>query len=139
MSGFVAIALLLSAIGLYAVLSYIMAERLRELGLRMVLGASRSDILQLVLQRGLLLACLGIVLGALASVFAANLIHAVLYEVKPLDGSVFLIVTAVLLFVSTVAALIPALRAASVDPDDHSTRPISLLPCILVERIRGTC
>ena len=55
-------------------------------------------------------------LGALASVFAATLIQDVLYEVKPLDGSVFLTVAAVLLFVSTVAALIPALRAARVDP-----------------------
>jgi len=115
-SGFAAIALLLSALGLYAVLSYIVAERTRELGLRMALGASRSNVLQLVLRRGLVLACVGIALGALASIFAAHLIRDVLYEVKPLDGSVFLSVTAVLMAVSTVAALIPALRAASVDP-----------------------
>ncbi len=115
-SGFAAIALLLSAVGLYAVLSYIVVERTREFGLRMALGASRSDILQLVLRRGLVLACIGTTLGALASVFAANLIQGVLYEVEPLNGSVFLTVTAALLFVSTVAALIPALRAASVDP-----------------------
>ena len=103
-------------LGFYAVLSYIVAERTRELGLRMALGASRSNVLKLVLRRGLVLACVGTGLGALASVFAGNLIQDVLYEVKPLDGSVFLTVTAVLLFVSTVAALIPALRAASVDP-----------------------
>jgi putative ABC transport system permease protein len=115
-SGFAAIALLLSAVGLYAVLSYIVAERIRELGLRMALGASRSNILQLVLRRGLILAFIGTVLGALASVFVGNLIRDVLYEVKPLDGSVFLIVTAVLLLVSALAALIPAFRAANVDP-----------------------
>jgi predicted permease len=115
-SGFAAIALLLSAIGLYAVLSYIVAERIRELGLRMALGASRSNILQLVLRRGLVLASIGTALGTLASAFAANLIQDVLYEVKPLDGSVFLTVPVMLLFVSTLAALIPALRAASVDP-----------------------
>ena len=115
-SGFAAIALLLSAVGLYAVLSYIVADRTREIGLRMALGASRSHVLQLVLRRGLVLACVGIALGALASVFAANWIQDVLFEVKPLDGSVFLTVAAVLLFVSTVAALIPALRAANVDP-----------------------
>jgi ABC-type antimicrobial peptide transport system permease subunit len=115
-SGFAAIALLLSAVGLYAVLSYIVAERIRELGLRMALGASRSNILQLVLRRGLILALIGTVLGALASVFVGNLIRDVLYEVKPLDGSVFLIVTAVLLLVSALAALIPAFRAANVDP-----------------------
>jgi len=62
------------------------------------------------------LALIGTVLGALASVFAADLIQDVLYEVKPLDGSVFLTVTVVLLLVSTAAALIPAVRAASVDP-----------------------
>ena len=115
-SAFAAIALLLSAIGLYAVLSYIVAERLRELGLRMALGASRLDILQLVLRRGLVLAGIGTALGALASAFAANLIQDVLYDVKPLDGSVFLIVTAVLLCISIWPRLIPALRAASVDP-----------------------
>ena len=115
-SGFAAIALLLSAVGLYAVLSYIVAERIRELGLRMALGASRSNILQLVLRRGLILALIGTVVGGLASVFVGNWIQDVLYEVKPLDGSVFLSVTAVLLLVSTLAALIPALRAASVDP-----------------------
>jgi putative ABC transport system permease protein len=115
-SGFAVIALLLSALGLYAVLSYIVAERKRELGLRMALGASRSHVLMLVLRRGLVLACVGTTLGALASVFAATLIQDVLYEVKPLDGSVFLTVAAVLLFVSTVAALIPAFRAARVDP-----------------------
>ena len=115
-SGFAAIALLLSAVGLYAVLSYIVAERIRELGLRMALGASRSNILQLVLRRGLILALIGTVVGGLASVFVGNWIQDVLYEVKPLDGSVFLIVTAVLLMVSALAALIPALRAASVDP-----------------------
>ena len=82
----------------------------------MALGASRSNILQLVLRRGLVLASIGTALGTLASAFAANLIQDVLYEVKPLDGSVFLTVAVVLLFVSTLAALIPALRAASVDP-----------------------
>ena len=115
-SGFAVIALLLSAVGLYAVLSYIVAERVRELGLRMALGASRWNVLLLVLRRGLVLACVGTALGAVASLFAANLIQHILYKVKPLDGSVFLSVTAVLLVVSTVAALIPALRAASVDP-----------------------
>jgi predicted permease len=115
-SGFAAIALLLSALGLYAVLSYIVAERRRELGVRMALGASRSNVLQLVLRRGLVLACIGTAVGALASVFVGNLIQDVLYEIKPLDGYVFLTVAAVLLLVSTVAALIPAIKAASVDP-----------------------
>ena len=115
-SGFAGIALLLSAVGLYAVLSYIVAERTRELGLRMALGASRSNILRMVLRRGLILSCLGIGVGALASIFATKLIADTLFKVEPLDWSVFLTVTIVLIFVSTMAALVPALRAAHVDP-----------------------
>jgi putative ABC transport system permease protein len=115
-SGFAGIAVLLSALGLYAVLSYIVAERLRELGLRMALGASRTDILQLVLRRALILACLGIGVGALASIFATRFIAVALFKVEPLDRLVFLIVTLVLLSVSMMAGLAPALRAANVDP-----------------------
>ncbi|HET6177797.1 MAG TPA: ABC transporter permease [Candidatus Sulfotelmatobacter sp.] len=115
-SAFAAIALLLSALGLYAVLSYIVAERVRELGLRMALGASRSDILRLVLRRALILAVFGIGLGAVASFFATRLVTDLLFQVAPLDRSVFLTVTLVLTCVSMIAALAPALRAANVDP-----------------------
>jgi predicted permease len=115
-SGFAGIALLLSALGLYAVLSYVVSERIRELGLRIALGASRSDILRLVLRRALILACLGIGIGASASIFAARVITDSLYQVEPLDRSIFLAVTLLLMFVSVVAALAPALRAATVDP-----------------------
>jgi predicted permease len=115
-SGFAAIALLLSALGLYAVLSYVVSQRVRELGLRMAFGASRSDILQLVLRRALILAGLGIAMGAGASIFAARFITGTLFRVEPLDRSVFLTVTLVLMLVSMMAALAPALRAASVDP-----------------------
>ena len=115
-SGFAGIALLLSALGLYAVLSYVVSERIRELGLRMALGASRSDILGLVLRRALILASLGIGIGAVASIFAARVITDTLFNVAPLDRSVFLTVTLVLAFVSLIAALAPALRAANVDP-----------------------
>lgn len=115
-SGFAGIALLLSALGLYAVLSYVVSERIRELGLRMALGASRSDILGLVMRRALNLACLGIGIGAVASIFTARLITDTLFNVAPLDRSVFLTVALVLGFVSMIAAVVPALRAASVDP-----------------------
>jgi ABC-type antimicrobial peptide transport system permease subunit len=115
-SGFAGIALLLSALGLYAVLSYIVSERVRELGLRMALGASRSDILRLVLWRALILATLGISLGAVASVFASRLVTDLLFMVAPLDRWVFITVTLVLFSVSLIAALAPALRAANVDP-----------------------
>jgi predicted permease len=115
-SGFAVIALLLSALGLYAVLSYVVSQRVRELGLRMAFGASRSDILRLVLRRALILACLGIGVGVLTSFFATRLITDVLFNVAPLDRSVFFAVTLILIFVSLLAALAPALRAANVDP-----------------------
>ena len=115
-SGFSAIALLLSALGLYAVLAYIVGERLKELCLRMAFGASRQDILRLVFQRATILAGLGIATGALASIFSAKLVENLLVNVAPLDRTVFLSVTLVLLAVSTIAALAPALRAASIDP-----------------------
>jgi putative ABC transport system permease protein len=114
-SGFAGIALLLSALGLYAVLSYVVAERMRELGLRMALGASRSDIMRLVLGRALALACLGIAIGAIASMFATRLVTDTLFQVAPLDHAVFFTVTLMLIFVSLMAALTPALRAANVD------------------------
>ncbi len=116
LSGFAAIALLLSALGLYSVLSYIVSERVRELGLRMALGASRSDVLAIVLRRALLLACLGIGAGALASTFATKLVGEFLFQVTPLDRSGFLLVTLVLALGSRIAARGPALRAANIDP-----------------------
>lgn len=115
-SGFSGIALLLSALGLYAVLSYVVGERIRELGLRMAFGASRSDILRLVLRRAAILADLGVVSGAVASLFTTKFVADLLINVAPLDRVVFLTVTVVLFGVSTSAALIPALRAASIDP-----------------------
>jgi putative ABC transport system permease protein len=115
-SGFAGIALLLSALGLYAVLSYIVAERSRELGLRMALGASRFHILEIVVRRALILAGLGLGAGALASIFTTRLVTGTLLQVAPLDRSVFLVVTVLLSLVSIVAALIPALRAANIDP-----------------------
>lgn len=115
-SGFATIALLLSALGLYAVLSYIVAERTRELGLRIALGASRPEILRLVLRRALILASLGIGIGVVASIFAARLVTDLLFNVAPLDRAVFLTATLVLMFVSLIAGLAPALNAAGVDP-----------------------
>jgi putative ABC transport system permease protein len=115
-SGFGAIALLLSAVGLYSVLSFVVSERSRELGLRMAFGATRSDLLRVVLKRGLAIAAIGILLGASVSIFAARWIADMLFNVAVLDGSVLFGVSAVLLVVSTVAALVPALRAAHLDP-----------------------
>ena len=115
-SGFSSIALLLSALGLYAVLSYVVGERIRELGLRMAFGASRSDILRLVLERAAILSALGAVLGIVASIFTTRFVADLLVNVAPLDRSVFVSVTFLMFAVSMAAALAPALRAATVDP-----------------------
>jgi len=115
-SSFAAIALLLSALGLYAILSYVVAERMRELALRMAFGASRSNILGMVVQRALLLGVTGIVAGALASILASKLVSDLLFHVHPLDPFTYVAVALVLLIVSVVAALAPALRAAYVNP-----------------------
>ena len=115
-SSFSAVALLLSALGLYSVLSYVVGERIRELGLRMAFGASRSDILRLVLQRAAILALLGVGLGIATSIFATKLVADLLVNVPLLDRTVFLAVTSLLFSVSILAALAPALRAARIDP-----------------------
>lgn len=115
-SGFAGISLLLSAIGLYAVLSYVVAERTRELGLRLALGASRYDVLTVVLKRGLMLAGFGIAVGALASVLMGRFMQDLLFGVAPLDLSIFSTVTLALVVVSVVATLMPAVRAAALDP-----------------------
>jgi predicted permease len=115
-STFAAIALLLSAIGLYAVLAYIVAERMRELALRVAFGGSRSHILGIVLRRALTLSVLGIFAGAAASLLGKKLVDGFLFQVQPLDLSTFVTVTLTLLLVSIVAALPPAIRAASVSP-----------------------
>ena len=115
-SAFAATALLLSALGLYAVLSYVVSERMRELGLRMAFGASRSNILGMVVQRALLLGVTGIIAGGIVSILGGRLVSDLLFQVHPLDPSTYVVVGLVLLIVSVVAALAPALRAASVDP-----------------------
>jgi ABC-type lipoprotein release transport system permease subunit len=105
-----------TANALYAVLAYIVAERTRELGLRMAFGASRSDILGMVLWRALDLALLGILAGASASLLGTKLLAGFLFRVQPLDPSTFVTVTLTLLSVAILAALAPAIRAASVNP-----------------------
>ena len=115
-TGFAAIALGLSAIGLYAVLSYMVAQRTLEIGLRIALGAQRSDILRLILRRGLALAVIGLGIGVFASLTLTRFMAGLLYEVRPFDPLSLLAVSAVLLAVAVVASSAPALRAARLDP-----------------------
>jgi len=115
-SGFGLLAMVLAAVGLYALLSYLVSEKTRELGVRIALGASRANILQLVMWRGLVLAWLGIIVGAIASLYTTKMLANNLFHVSSLDRWVFLVTTMVLAGVSMVATLAPALRAIHVDP-----------------------
>jgi len=116
LSAFAAIALLLAAIGLYAVLSYMVSQRTHEIGLRMALGAQRGKVLKLILNRGMSLAVAGVALGLGVSALLTRFLASLLYGVKPLDAATFVSVASILLAVSAIASLVPAARAASLDP-----------------------
>jgi predicted permease len=115
-TSFAVIALLLAAVGLYAVLSYMVAQRTLEIGLRLALGAQRDSVLALILRRGLLLAAAGVAIGIVASLLLTRFMQEMLYGVKPFDPLTFVAVSAVLLLVSLVASSVPAYRAARLDP-----------------------
>jgi ABC-type antimicrobial peptide transport system permease subunit len=109
-------ALLLAGIGLYGVMSQAVSRRTREIGIRMALGAGRSDVLRLMLKQGLLLTGLGLVLGLLAALLLTRLIQTLLYGVGTTDPLTFVAVALLLAGVALLACWIPARRAAKVDP-----------------------
>ena len=114
--GFAALSLLLAAVGLFGVLSYIVAQRTSEIGIRIALGAQRDQVLRLVMVDGLRPAFIGLALGLIASSGLVRLMKSMLYQTTPLDPAVFAAVTAALLTVAAVACLIPAWRASRLDP-----------------------
>src|SRR5580704_2627833 len=113
---FAAVAMLLSSIGIYGLLAYMVGQRSREIGIRVALGAQRPDILKLILGKGLLLAATGIAIGLILSAISAPAIAGLLYGVHPIDVIVFVTVPLVLLLVAFLATYIPARRATMVDP-----------------------
>ena len=113
---FAGLSLLLAAVGLFGVLSYIVAQRTSEIGIRIALGARRPQVLRKVLLDGLRPALLGLCLGLAASAGAARAIASMLYGTQPLDAGVFAAVSAALLAVAVLACLLPAWRASRLDP-----------------------
>ncbi len=110
------IALLLASIGVYGVLSYAVAQRTQEIGVRMALGASRENVLRLVLGQGAKLAGLGILVGLAAAALVTRLVESLLYNVSTTDALSFVATTFFLAFVALLASYIPARRATTVDP-----------------------
>jgi predicted permease len=113
---FAGLALLLACVGLYGVMSYTVAGRTREIGVRMALGARRSDVVQLVLGEGLLLLAVGLAAGVPLALASSKVLQRFLFEMKSTDPLSLVAVVALLGLVATIAGLIPARRAANVDP-----------------------
>jgi putative ABC transport system permease protein len=107
---------MLSAIGLYGLLSYMVVQRTLEIGLRMALGAQRTDVLRMIVRRGLTLALIGLGVGLVVSAMMTRLLSGMLYGIRPSDPITFAVVTGILLVVSLAASGVPAYRAARLDP-----------------------
>jgi predicted permease len=118
LAAFAAVALLLAAIGLYGVLSYNVARRRREIGIRSALGATRSQIVGMVVRQGMSVTLAGLLVGVAASAALTRLMQNLLFGVEPLDPVSFLAAPAILAAVALVACLVPARRAALTDPAD---------------------
>ena len=113
---FALLSLLLAAVGLYGVLSYLVQQRVAEIGIRMALGAQRSEILRLVLLDGMRPVLIGLVLGLLGGAVAGMLIKSILYGTRPLDPIVFVGMVGSLLMTAALASAVPALRACRIEP-----------------------
>jgi len=113
---FAALAVLLAAVGLYGVVSYGVSQRTAEIGIRMALGATRSDVSRLVVTQGLKPAVAGITIGVVAAAFAAQVLRTLLFGVSPVDPLTFSLVPPLLFAVAALACYLPAMRASNVDP-----------------------
>jgi len=116
LSGFAAIALLLSAVGIYGVLAYVVSRRTREIGVRMALGSERYRVVSLIVRQGMSLALLGICAGGLFALGFSRLLRGLLYQVEPTDATTFSAVGAILLLIALSASALPAWRAGRMSP-----------------------
>jgi putative ABC transport system permease protein len=113
---FASLALLLSAVGVYGVISYFVSQRTHEIGIRMALGAQPSDVVRLVISEGLVMILIGLAVGLAGSLFLGRYLANFLFEVRPVDPVTIVFVTLLLVLVSLLACFLPARRAAQVDP-----------------------
>ena len=113
---FAGVALALAAIGIFGVLSYAVAQRTREIGIRMALGAQESTVLRLVVREALALAALGVAIGAVAAYYLSTMLGTMLFGIPPGDPATLAAVSALLLLVALAASYVPARRATRVDP-----------------------
>jgi putative ABC transport system permease protein len=116
LAAFAVLALALSCVGIYGVISYLVGERTREIGVRMALGARRSDVLRLILGQGARMALLGLLPGIFLALGLTRLMRSQLFGVTPHDPLTFAAVAMVFVMVALAACYIPARRAARVDP-----------------------
>jgi putative ABC transport system permease protein len=113
---FAGVAVLLASVGIYGVMSFLVVQRTHEIGVRMALGAQRSDVLKLVLARSLKLISAGTIIGLIVAVLSTHTLQALLYSVSAFDGATFALVTILLGAVALAASYLPAMRATRADP-----------------------
>ena len=116
LGGFAIFALILAALGIYAVISFSVTQRTKEIGICMALGASAGTVQRVVVAKTLWLAVMGVVVGSVASFAVARWIESLLFETAPADLVIFAGVTLLLCFVGLLAGYIPARRASRIDP-----------------------
>jgi putative ABC transport system permease protein len=113
---FAALALILAAVGIYGVMSHVVAQQTHEIGVRMALGADSKDVLKLILGKGLMMTIIGVSIGIGGALGLSRFLSSLLYGVKPTDPLTFIAVSLILIVVALLASYIPARRAARVDP-----------------------
>jgi putative ABC transport system permease protein len=116
MSGFAGFAVLLASLGVYGVMSYMVARRTHEIGIRMAIGAKQRDVLKLVLGQGSRPTLIGLAIGVSGALALTRFLSTLLYGIEPTDALTFFVVSLILTAVAFIASYIPARRATRVDP-----------------------